>query len=693
MEFEKEAYKEQRGWSSTPCELCGFQPKTKNKYREKLDHLVLKHFRDQLNNLLPQTRPFICPFENCIYEGKDKQAVQRHFCKHGILEKLLKEALEENKSKQDKNDQILTNSQMQNIAVSQIGKGELFCMKKRALKRKLEDEFNRFGKKQQQNDQDQQRQLQNPGENVQDQQRLLQHLGYHVKDQQRLLQHPGDHVQDQQRQLHHPGDHVQDQQRLLQHPGDHIRSLRDLEDNVQDQQKKPLKLLGDHIEKPIVACAQDQQRPLGVNVQNIHQNRTPGVSILKKFENLKNEILSIVSNVEVKQVILKELQNFEIDAFASVTNLRNENEKLEKNQLNLKNENEKLRCERAQYVHKSQVKHQKINELNVMIDNLSEKLQQNPGLNAENFLQQDILKKKNEMLETQNEKLKQNENNVRNKNKELIEENAKLRNEFQNERRLQHFFTKKIELLETKNKKMLENETKSLSDDMKQQQDLKNEIERLKTQNEKLQENQTNVQNQSDALIAANDNLLDELKRSRKKIEILTTQSEKLQENQNRVKDKSYKLVAENEYMLKLLNELNKKIKVLKTENEKFQENSIRKEIDNNSKINYLECRIEKLEETQTNLQDKNDKLNVENEKFLERIQMVGKIFNEVSGFNIETKNLIEKVNSALGRPLLEPFDAAIYLTSEIAKEIKMEVDDSKFDQDPDQRTIYFDFD
>ena len=79
---------------STPCELCGFQPKTKNKYREKQDHLIFKHFKDQLDNVLPQSRPYICPAENCFYEGKDKQAIQRHFCKHGILEKLLKEALE-----------------------------------------------------------------------------------------------------------------------------------------------------------------------------------------------------------------------------------------------------------------------------------------------------------------------------------------------------------------------------------------------------------------------------------------------------------------------------------------------------------------------------------------------------------------------------------------------------------------------
>ena len=80
---------------NTHCELCGFQPKTNNKCREIQDHLIFKHFKDQLDTLLPQSRPYICPAENCFHEGKDKRAIFRHFCIHGILEKLLKEALED----------------------------------------------------------------------------------------------------------------------------------------------------------------------------------------------------------------------------------------------------------------------------------------------------------------------------------------------------------------------------------------------------------------------------------------------------------------------------------------------------------------------------------------------------------------------------------------------------------------------
>ena len=41
------------------CELCGFEPSSKNKYREKQDHLVRKHFREQIEEeidrkMLPQ---------------------------------------------------------------------------------------------------------------------------------------------------------------------------------------------------------------------------------------------------------------------------------------------------------------------------------------------------------------------------------------------------------------------------------------------------------------------------------------------------------------------------------------------------------------------------------------------------------------------------------------------------------------
>ena len=78
------------------CELCGFEPKTKNKYREKQDHLVMKHFKEKIDRIFPHSRPYACPTEECEFKGKDKQALLRHYTgKHGILDKYLKEALAE----------------------------------------------------------------------------------------------------------------------------------------------------------------------------------------------------------------------------------------------------------------------------------------------------------------------------------------------------------------------------------------------------------------------------------------------------------------------------------------------------------------------------------------------------------------------------------------------------------------------
>ena len=79
------------------CELCGFEPKTKNKYREKQDHLVMKHFKEKIDKIFPHCRPYTCPSGDCSFTGKDKQALLRHYTgKHGILERYLREALAEN---------------------------------------------------------------------------------------------------------------------------------------------------------------------------------------------------------------------------------------------------------------------------------------------------------------------------------------------------------------------------------------------------------------------------------------------------------------------------------------------------------------------------------------------------------------------------------------------------------------------
>ena len=78
----------------TMCELCGFKPKTKNKYREKQDHLYMKHFKEEFDRMLPNGTPWNCPAYKCTFFGKDKQALLRHFMgKHGILEKYLSNAL------------------------------------------------------------------------------------------------------------------------------------------------------------------------------------------------------------------------------------------------------------------------------------------------------------------------------------------------------------------------------------------------------------------------------------------------------------------------------------------------------------------------------------------------------------------------------------------------------------------------
>ena len=87
-----------RGFFKKPdeieCELCDFEPSTQNKYRERRDHLVREHFYDKIDKILPQCKPYNCPQNDCVFVGKDKQDVMRHFtCIHDILKKCLNEAL------------------------------------------------------------------------------------------------------------------------------------------------------------------------------------------------------------------------------------------------------------------------------------------------------------------------------------------------------------------------------------------------------------------------------------------------------------------------------------------------------------------------------------------------------------------------------------------------------------------------
>ena len=60
-----------RNQKSLTCELCGFEPRTKNKYREKQDHLVEKHFKDQIDKIIPFCSPYACPEEGNLSWGID----------------------------------------------------------------------------------------------------------------------------------------------------------------------------------------------------------------------------------------------------------------------------------------------------------------------------------------------------------------------------------------------------------------------------------------------------------------------------------------------------------------------------------------------------------------------------------------------------------------------------------------------
>ena len=87
------------GMSATRiCELCGFEPKTKNKSRERMDHLAMKHFRDQMISELRKDLPMRCP--RCdSFESKDRQQLFRHMIsKHKVLDHYLQCAVEKMKA-------------------------------------------------------------------------------------------------------------------------------------------------------------------------------------------------------------------------------------------------------------------------------------------------------------------------------------------------------------------------------------------------------------------------------------------------------------------------------------------------------------------------------------------------------------------------------------------------------------------
>merc|ERR1712223_98077 len=79
-----------------PCEICGFEPKTKNKSRERQDHLAMKHYRERIQSDLTEVTNFQCPL--CDYVGKDKQTIYRHYTgKHKVVEQYLADDIRDGK--------------------------------------------------------------------------------------------------------------------------------------------------------------------------------------------------------------------------------------------------------------------------------------------------------------------------------------------------------------------------------------------------------------------------------------------------------------------------------------------------------------------------------------------------------------------------------------------------------------------
>ena len=74
------------------CELCGFEPKTKNKSRERMNHLTRKHFQEQMNNKLNSDNPKKCP--RCdMRDFKDTSSLHM-ISKHNVLDQHLVDAIQ-----------------------------------------------------------------------------------------------------------------------------------------------------------------------------------------------------------------------------------------------------------------------------------------------------------------------------------------------------------------------------------------------------------------------------------------------------------------------------------------------------------------------------------------------------------------------------------------------------------------------
>ena len=78
------------------CEICGFQPKSGTKSRERLEHMARKHFKARIDRELSQSSGVnTCPL--CEYVGKCKQELIRHYTRrHKVLERYMAEDKLEN---------------------------------------------------------------------------------------------------------------------------------------------------------------------------------------------------------------------------------------------------------------------------------------------------------------------------------------------------------------------------------------------------------------------------------------------------------------------------------------------------------------------------------------------------------------------------------------------------------------------